>query len=895
MSKGDSLAGGKGDKSRIDAGLKAAFDCVESAVKNVLRQSNTKALKNYLINQKRLPIESSSLGKLFQGRPSPLSIKVLELCAEYLHENATRLGVSDRSADDWLKAIFGPLSPDSSGLDEAPEALGSLKISAVVGAASETSMISASRAELEASDSQASPPGDRTVTGRLDFAQKGSDRSGVAYRPHVDLLVMVALEDERDAILHPTKGVFGRDEWSQLELRTSETYHLATLKGDHEPLRIAVGLAGGLQGSLAIGNKTTSLISELRPRFAALVGVCAGDGELARYGDLIVPHLVYDELQGGKRTETQFFPDGFHREGQNFDSPDQFTKFATQWKRQFLEKNPRPDDLDGFVYELLSRLIEYANGLDNHPSQRESAFRIPDPTISQLLNKFIAKGYLRQDVAGYPVVTEAGLAWFRSLQRKPDPPREFECLFNRHLVTVRDVEENDDVFRQLKEAHGRYVAAVEREAIGFLNAVKGRVNGYFVAKAVQDYARFPKTDHYRMFAAKASASFAIEFVAARADALNRRADERSALRSSLVTTKQLRTGAPLSFEDAPKKRLATGNAGLVTALWSFDLWTPGQSSDAIFSQFGPALGQEGARSVAAMSTDAIEAIGRGDFSRQRDIADAAIRLGSSAPDTPLTGEGLYLKGEALRLIADFEPDRAEQRRLRAEAEQLYGQAEQLLRGDPRPIRGRARAIEVMGDLDKAWDVFEQSMAAVEARSLDRREADHLSLAHERVRTLRHKIACLAAMHEQAPLSTPQARRREEEIRRLISESESRHSETLKLFQSKGDWWRIEWFMAQVLHAKALAVIDENATAAKRLEWSLRLRLEMMPNEGLLSAVELGNLHWWSGVANIVRGTFELRQQASLGALLDAIKLGTDRPTILRLGAAFLRAGGAPWT
>lgn len=357
----------------------------------------------------------------------------------------------------------------------------------------------------------------------------------------------------------------------------------------------------------------------------------------------------------------------------------------------------------------------------------------------------------------------------------------------------------------------------------------------------------------------------------------------------------IRTGAQSPLDVAPTERAESKGARLATALWSFDLWTPGQSSAAILREFGSALGHDGAQTVVALSNNAIDAIGRGDFERQRDIADGAINLGSSAPDTPLAGEGHYLKGEALRLMADFQPDRAEARRLRSEAEQCYGHAEELLQGDPRPIRGRARTIEVMGDLDEAWAVFQRSMAAVEARSLMRREADHFSLAHERVRTLRHKITCLAAMHEQAPLSTPEAQRRAEEIRRMIAESEPGHRDALKLFQSQGDWWRIEWFMAQVLHAKAWAAIDENAAAAKRLEWSLKLRLEMMPKEGPLSAVELGNLHWWSGVANNVRGTFVLEQQVALAVLLDAVKRGIDRPTIQRAGAEFLRAGGAPWT
>lgn len=360
-------------------------------------------------------------------------------------------------------------------------------------------------------------------------------------------------------------------------------------------------------------------------------------------------------------------------------------------------------------------------------------------------------------------------------------------------------------------------------------------------------------------------------------------------------TAHIRSGAPSPLEEMPSQRSASQGAGLATALLSFDLWTPGQSSDAILRQFGPALGQDGAQSVVELANDAIDAIGRSDFKRQREIADSAISLGLSVPDTPLAGEGLYLKGEALRLLADFEPDRAEARRLRLEAEQCYGQAEEHLQGDPRPIRGRGRTIEVMGDLDEAWAVFQEALVAVEARNLDRREADHLSLAHERMRTLRHKIACLAAMHEQAPLPTLEAKRRAEEIRRLIAESEPGHREVLKFFQDKGDWWRIEWFMAQVLHATAWAAIDEKVAAARRLEWSLKLRLDMLPKEGPLSAVELGNLHWWSGVADKVQGTFEFEQQAALAVLLDAVKCGADRPTVQRLGTEFLRAGGAPWT
>ncbi|WP_306031051.1 hypothetical protein [Stappia sp. MMSF_3263] len=342
-------------------------------------------------------------------------------------------------------------------------------------------------------------------------------------------------------------------------------------------------------------------------------------------------------------------------------------------------------------------------------------------------------------------------------------------------------------------------------------------------------------------------------------------------------------------------RTPRSGAGLTSALFNFDLWTPGQSPQTIINEFAPYLGPDGAEIVSGLSQKAIDAIGAGDFARQRQIAEEAIHLGEAAPETPLKGEGLYLKAEALRLKADFEPDRQEQRRLRQEAEGFYAAAEDALAGDPRAIRGRARTVEVLGDLDGALELFDKSIAAVDARAASVREGDRLSIAHERIRTLRHKLTCLSAMHNEAPLATEAAQRRGEEIRRLIAASEPRHAETLKLLNAHQDWWLIEWFMAHVLHAKAWTSIKEDGLAAKRLEWSLQQRLRMMPDVGSLSAVELGNLHWWSGVARHARGAFEPAQQRILEALSEALDRGDDRQSIKKLANRFLNAGTAPWS
>jgi len=330
--------------------------------------------------------------------------------------------------------------------------------------------------------------------------------------------------------------------------------------------------------------------------------------------------------------------------------------------------------------------------------------------------------------------------------------------------------------------------------------------------------------------------------------------------------------------------------------WSLDLWTPGQSADAIMHHLGASLGPEEAQILLALSKEAIAAIGMSDFNRQNEIADQTIGIGSAAPETPLLGEGLYLKAEALRLIADFEPNFEEQRRLRSAAAEYYGRAEEELRGDPRPIRGRARALESMGDLSAGLRGFERAHVALEILKLDRHDANRLSLTHESIRTLRHKILSLATIHTQSPPSTLEAGARAEELRQLIGASEAKHRQALPLFKGEADnWLGIEWFTSLVLHARAWSALGERAAAARRLCWSLEARMRMIPATGSLTAIELGNLHWWSLAVLNVQNAFEAGQQAPLANLLDLIRCGADRPAIQRASTEFLRAGGAPWS
>lgn len=328
---------------------------------------------------------------------------------------------------------------------------------------------------------------------------------------------------------------------------------------------------------------------------------------------------------------------------------------------------------------------------------------------------------------------------------------------------------------------------------------------------------------------------------------------------------------------------------------AFDLWTPGQTDTMIVTRFAGDLGLEGAEKVRLLSRAAIDAIGRGDFATQNALAKQAIELGKDAPNTPLLGEGRYLQAESTRLLADIEPDRNAARILRREAEALYETAEEELGGDPRAIRGRARTIEVLGDLDSALTLFHQAETTVEIRSSDLNQTNRLSLEHERIRSLRHRVTCLAAIHIDAPSSTLIAQRRAAELRQHLLKSEQIHEVSLDNFREFKDWWRIEWFMAQVLHAKGWIALGETSIAAKRLLWALECRIQMIANEGELSAIETGNLHWWATTIHGAISGLEGNQERSLSTLKNALDRGEDCRKIKMLGMDFVNAGAPPWS
>lgn len=115
--------------------------------------------------------------------------------------------------------------------------------------------------------------------------------------PAIDVLVVVALPDERDAVLEVTAGAT-TDSWTQGRDGLGFTYHhreFSTLSG--RPFRVAVARAQAMGGPAAAA-LTARLLVELKPRLLGMCGICAGRPGKTRLGDLIVADRLYEAKAG---------------------------------------------------------------------------------------------------------------------------------------------------------------------------------------------------------------------------------------------------------------------------------------------------------------------------------------------------------------------------------------------------------------------------------------------------------------------------------------------------------------------------------------------------------------------------------------------------------------------
>ena len=324
--------------------------------------------------------------------------------------------------------------------------------------------------------------------------------------------------------------------------------------------------------------------------------------------------------------------------------------------------------------------------------------------------------------------------------------------------------------------------------------------------------------------------------------------------------------------------------------WSIDLWTPGQTAESIISVLGDKVDPSTAGMLAALSDEAIAAIGRGDFVGQLEVADKVISLGRDIPGTSLLGEGYYLKADAVRLMADFNPEYGQQEVIRRDAADLYELAIEELHGDPRAVRGYARTQEALGAFDQAGAGYQRAYLNLEMGRLEATSSVQLPFRFEYIRTLRHKLYNLATLLQQSIGIGTSKDVRAAELRHFVMQSEALHQRDLAPRQGiDKNWLGIERFASAVMHAKAWYVLEEREEAAKRMCEALEARIEMMSADGPMTSVEVGNFAWWASSAMAVEAGFSPRQRELFLRLVTVIETTHDR-ALIQAAAKRLLAG-----
>ncbi|HYG05728.1 MAG TPA: hypothetical protein VD865_04865 [Stenotrophomonas sp.] len=121
----------------------------------------------------------------------------------------------------------------------------------------------------------------------------------------VDVAVMTALADERDAILQLPYG------WSEpIELDSSTYYHLGILDLQGKKLSVAVVCALRM-GPVPAAVLASKIVSKLRPKVFGMTGICAGVKGEANLGDIIVATETF-AWEAGKlvgKSEDAFLPE----------------------------------------------------------------------------------------------------------------------------------------------------------------------------------------------------------------------------------------------------------------------------------------------------------------------------------------------------------------------------------------------------------------------------------------------------------------------------------------------------------------------------------------------------------------------------------------------------------
>lgn len=351
--------------------------------------------------------------------------------------------------------------------------------------------------------------------GTLPSAQQGSkpafvkQGAGNTLLSICDVCVICAMGEEVEAFILETARLCNTSFKSIVGSQTRRDYRYATIQNDKgESLTLYVTWPPKY-GPEEMGLHFKAVLDELKPRFTAMAGICAGNREKTSLGDIIVAERAFRSDTG------KIIPGEGDRKRQEYDTntygPDpntlQFVQMFDAWK-SVVAGLPRPISKRQQRDWLLDTLFQ---------DTTMSLYDIPLKDLRQNAPDWRAIVLdLQQESDRY--LTDDGRLYDRGkvqkLYRTTDFPYKDEAYPRRHIVPMASgsAVRSDNPFEDVRTPVRGTIAIDMEGATFYRTTMEFPGIRSLLVKGVSDYADLEKDDSYHAYAAAVSSAYLLCFI-----------------------------------------------------------------------------------------------------------------------------------------------------------------------------------------------------------------------------------------------------------------------------------------------------------------------------------------------------------------------------------------------
>jgi tetratricopeptide (TPR) repeat protein/nucleoside phosphorylase len=328
------------------------------------------------------------------------------------------------------------------------------------------------------------------------------------------VVILTAIKLEYQAAKQVDAGAWEGSRWEEEPGPNGLPVAFRTFRGKGgKPLRVAVAQAGGMAGVAAV-NALLPLVEKYQPRCVAMCGVCAGHPKKTNLGDVIAPDRLFFH-DTGKRE-----PGGVKQDLQTYNLREDWKvaiehlDFTARFQHEeWWKKRPVP-----YEWQENWVLVMLHQGVADPASHPECEVHCPqwEKVIESLWKGvYVQHGTLSLTDKGRKRI---GPMLIKHRNRLPDlSPAGTVLPFKVHVGPMgagNQVIEDEKVWDSISESMRKTLGLdMETAAIGAVaHAQQDKKLEAVVMKGVMDFANHGRDDHFKEFAARASAECLLAFL-----------------------------------------------------------------------------------------------------------------------------------------------------------------------------------------------------------------------------------------------------------------------------------------------------------------------------------------------------------------------------------------------